>query len=223
MQFLQCRTKLIHFFSGAAIDNPAAAGIEIQSSTQCNQLLSGLFNFKIKIRPIKAADITERIPQCKKLRNVRTHASGCGCRTRTDDGPLRQRAAKRRDFQIVRTKIMSPLRDTMRLVHNKHTDSHLRYDPLERRHTQSLRRNINDFICALHRTFFHIIDLFFGKRTVDISRLNTVLHKHMHLILHQRDQRRYNQRHSVHHQRGQLKANGFSGPCRHHGQRIPSV
>ena len=144
------------------------------------------------------------IVQFQNAGNVRFHLfgrRGSKCRA---DRTHRQLFHKHRDVQIALPKVLSPLRYTMRLIYSHHADLHpLRHAKKALRH-QSLRGSIqNPALPLLHR-LHGVIELFLTDAAVDIRRRNPHLPQRLHLILHQRDQRRDHNRQPRQQQCGDL-------------------
>ena len=146
----------------------------------------------------------------------------CGGRGKcTDNRTVWQFCKKICNFKITRPEILSPLGNTVCLIHRHHTDLHPLCKIKKQRRQQPFRCHINNLIPPLHRIFHRLINLTFRKRTVNIRRMNPGLIQRPHLILHQRNQRRNHNRNPRQKQRRNLITNRLPRPRRHNPQNIP--
>ena len=118
---------------------------------------------------------------------------------------------------------MSPFRDTMCLIHCVKRD----FDAFQKVHVlcflQALRSQIEQFGFASQYVFFDGIDLGTRKRRIDemgYARFVRVVAHGIHLVLHQRNKRRYDDGHAVHNQRWQLVAQTLATARRHQHKRV---
>ena len=178
-------------------------------------------HLKIKIRPVKPRHQHLRTPKPQHTQNIVPHLLRCRRRKRTHHRPHRQLIHKLHNIQITRPEILSPLGNTVCLIHRHHTDLHPLCKIKKQRRQQPFRCHINNLIPPLHRIFHRLINLTFRKRTVNIRRMNPGLIQRPHLILHQRNQRRNHNRNPRQKQRRNLITNRLPRPRRHNPQNIP--
>ena len=122
-----------------------------------------------------------------------------------------------RQLQIIRTEVVAPLGNTVRLVHHQQRDLHAVQEITETLVLQTLHGNHQDLEFARSRTGHDIIGLITALGRIDTARRNAMALQKTQLVLHQRQQRRYHQR-EVRQQHGrQLIAQGFARARRENG------
>ena len=204
-----------------AIDNAAAALVRSNVIDDPTQPILRLEHVEIEIGPIKAGRHGHGIAQLQKPHDVLAHTRrGCGSerahrRTRV------QRAEKIGDLEIAGPKILPPLGDAVRLVHRHKRNGRALSKRAEFRRAQPLRRDIDDLITPLRRPLQRERNLPRRERRIDIGRWNARLNERRHLILHQRNQRRHDDRQPRRHQRRNLIADRLARARGHHAQRVP--
>ena len=196
----------LHVFPRRAIDNAAAIPHLRQKIEQLTVLLVRRAHLKAKIGPIKARRHAEWILKIQQFDDVGLHLFGRCRGKRAHDGALGQRLDERPDAQIARTKILPPLGDAVRLVHRQQRNLGFPAKLPELIGFQSFRSNVDDFIHPAARIFNGVRILPRRQRGIEISRAHSGLVQRCHLILHQRDQRRNDQRNAGQQQCGNLKA-----------------
>ena len=103
----------------------------------------------------------------------------------TENRPALQSVHKINDLQIAGAEILSPLGNTMRLIHRDHGNLCL-CDKLPKLPCfQSLRRHIDNLVDTLCRIIQCLGNLRFRKRGIDICRPDSCRIQCFHLILHQ--------------------------------------
>ena len=108
----------------------------------------------------------------------------------------------------------------MRLVDCKERQLRTRQQTQRARLQQTLWRYVEHIQLAIHQRCLGALQLVKLERGVQTTRLDAQQRQRIHLILHQRDQRRNNYAGSFSHNRGQLIAERFTPTGRHHNQRI---
>ena len=111
----------------------------------------------------------------------------------------------------------------MRLIHGIETDLHALQEIDVLILLQTLRSQVQQFRLAFQHVFFHGIDLTATKAGIDKMRhalLFRVVTHSIHLVLHQCDKRRDDNRHTVHDHRRQLVAQTLSAAGRHQHERV---
>ena len=136
---------------------------------------------------------------------------------------MRQLPDKFRNFQISRPEILPPLGDAVRLIHRDH--GYL--NPAVKRKVKKpirhkpLRGDVDNLVPSRLRKLQSLHILPHRQRAVQIRRMDARLVKGAHLILHQRDQRRYDKGNPLRHKRRHLKADRLSRARRHDAKHIP--
>ena len=125
------------------------------------------------------------------------------------------------ELAILRPEIVAPLTDAMRLVDGNALRTPALEHFLRATEHQPLRRNIEQFVLAAMQSG-NAATRFLGiERGVQKSRRGAGRLQRIHLILHQRDQRRHHNREPFAHERRQLIAERFPAAGRHQNQHIP--
>ena len=127
-------------------------------------------------------------------------------------------ACARRELQIVGTEVMAPLRDAVRLVDRKKRDLRLTELREEALVVEALGRDIQQLQASVAQAAGNGPHLIRGEARVEPRRLDALAREQVDLILHQRDQRRHDDRHAFEQQRGQLVAEALPRPGREDGE-----
>ena len=114
------------------------------------------------------------------------------------------------ESQVGGAEIMAPLRDTMRLVHHEELGFGLGEDAAEGRIDEALRGDIGEFVLALADGAQRLAQLAVGERGIDHRHFDAEGAQFLHLILHQRDQRRDHHRRAAERDRRQLVGEAFA-------------
>ena len=128
-------------------------------------------------------------------------------------------AGQLRQFQIIRAKVMPPLRNTVRFIHRHHADR----QPLQTRQKsligQALRRHVQQLDTAVIQPPVDTLQLLCIHAGIQPRGSNTQPVKLIHLVFHQCNQRRHHQGHTTEHQRRQLVTQAFTPASGKHRQR----
>ena len=177
---------------------------------------------KEEVRAVEARDAADGITQFKQTGNVLLHLRRGGRGERRHRRALRQRGNKVRYAPVAWTEVLPPLGDAVRLVHGHKRDRHRLHECGEALRFQPFRRDIQQLVYPLPRAAVHKTQLLGGERAVDVRGADPRVFERRHLILHQGDQRRYDDRNAAEKQRGNLVAQGFPAAGRHDAERIPA-
>ena len=180
---------LLHVFAGGAVDDAAFILALVQQLQQLHALGGRLFDSKIQIWTVKTGGLDEGFVQTECLHNVVTNLSCCGCRKRGNERPLRQFGEKVENFEVAWTKILSPLRDTVRFIDCDHRNRYALGKFEKRGSGQAFRRNIQQFVLPSSGEVQRVAEFLRTHRTVDARGRNACFHKRTDLILHQRNER----------------------------------
>ena len=213
----------LHLFARGAVDDPCLVAALLDQLEQCAAFVLRPHNGEKQVGTVKAGRQHDRLTQPQQPDDIRLDVLGRGRRKRADDRTHRQTVDKPGDIQIARTKILSPLRHAMRLVDRDQRDRQRPADLDEPLADKPLRRDIDDLVDAVRHIVERLVVLSIGKRAVEICRANAGGRQRVDLILHQRDQRRDDQRDPVKQKPGHLIANRLSGAGRHDRQRVAPV
>ena len=124
-----------------------------------------------------------------------------------------------RQFQIVGAEVMSPLGHTVRLIHCHHADRQA-FQPCQKTLVgEALRRHIEQLDGAIVEPLIDRLQLTGIHTGIQSCCRDIQPIKLVYLILHQRNQRRHNQRQSIQHQCRQLITQALATASGKHGQR----
>ena len=127
-------------------------------------------------------------------------------------GPQPQFFHHARQPQIFRAKIVSPLRDAVRLIDGHERDLHAP-QPIQKRLTREpLRSHIEQLQLSGPQIRIHPLRLFRGQARIQPRRRHAARPQRIDLIFHQRDERRNHQRRSLEEHRRQLITKRLSRP-----------
>jgi hypothetical protein len=173
----------------------------------------------MKVGPVhRGLDQFHRRPR-QRSADVVGHGVGGGRRER-EHGRIAQRRERVRDVEERRAEIVAPLADAVRLV-----DDHPRNRrSLERAQRIGIGETLGCYERDLHLAGDHIAERFpargVAERAVDLRDRYPRLGQRIRLVLHQRDQRRDDERHAGQVQRRQLVAQRLACAGRHDRERI---
>ena len=171
---------------------------------------------KMQIRPVKARHHNFCLRNAQAFNDIAAHIrcsrSSKGCHQRL----RRQGLNKIRNIIILLAEAVSPLRYAVRLVHRHHRNISLAGKINKLLVDQSLRRYVQKLALLVERGMQHSAVFVAAHAAVQISCRNTARRQRLRLVLHQRYQRRNNQRHALQQQRRQLKADALACTRRQH-------
>ena len=124
---------------------------------------------------------------------------------------------------VVGTKVVTPFRDTVRLVHGKARERHLREDRCEALVGESLRRDVEKTPAAFARGLDHLLPLGGGHQRVDRGGRDAAAVELVHLVLHERDQGRDDQRRARQQEGRELIADRLARTGRHDGEHVAAL
>ena len=110
----------------------------------------------------------------------------------------------------------------MRFFHRDHRDVRPRGKAAEHRAFQAFGRDVDELVAALGGQVQRAGDLCLGQRRVDKCRMDARCVQPLDLVLHQRDQRRDDERQPRQQQGRDLIAERLARAGGHDGQRVPS-
>jgi hypothetical protein len=152
------------------------------------------------------------------LADVVHHGGGGGGRQRQH--PLHAHGARRlRQLQVVRTEVVAPLGDAVRLVHREQGDARAAQLVQKALVVEALRRHVQQLERPRPQPPLHLDGLVAGQGAVQPRRRDPPPLQVVDLVLHQRDERRHDHGHAVQQQRGKLVAQRLAAAGGEHGQR----
>ena len=143
---------------------------------------------KAQIGTVKAGYQQKRVLQTEQPDDIPAHPLGGRRRERTDRWAFGQNLHKFRDAQITGTKILSPLRHAMRLVHRNQRKTDPLAQGLQARCLQAFRCDIEQLVLALRGLPQNACALFDRLSTGQTSCRNACLTQRAHLVAHERNQ-----------------------------------
>ena len=169
-------------------------------------------------------------PQSELPQDVGLHVGRGGGR-QSDRCRIAQPLANLDQPRIIRAKIVAPFADAMGFIDRQKSHVALSDDFEKLRLPKPFRRDVQQPVPALGDFGVPPLTLFARERRVDERRFDSSGSQRIHLVFHQRDQRRQHQRDSaprqllivVRQQRGDLIAQRFSRTCRHDDQRVAAA
>ena len=170
-----------------------------------------------KIRAVERSPDQQRVAQGQPFHNVPPHPPRGRGRER-GQGRVRKHLAQPRQFQIIRPKIMSPLRNAVRLVNGEKRQLAPLQQSHELRHAQAFRRNIHQVQIAGQQPRPRPFALGHGTCAVESHGLEPRGRGRIHLVFHQGNQRADHHAHPVHQPRRQLIAQRLAPARGHDGE-----
>src|SRR5262249_48469165 len=126
-------------------------------------------DLECQVRPIESRNHVPRVFEPELLTDVGSDALGRGCRQSND---LRFMKPIDRLFepQVIRSEIVSPMRNAVRFVDCEQSDSHRGYRIHKRLATKTFRSDIDDLVFAAANLTQSLVCLRVTERAVDKSR-----------------------------------------------------
>ncbi|MCZ7572419.1 MAG: hypothetical protein M5U01_28025 [Ardenticatenaceae bacterium] len=134
----------------------------------------------------------------------------------------RQGRAGGGDVQVIGSKVVAPLGDTVRLIHRQQADSDLSQSLLESDAAQPFRRHVGQAERPGRQGAQAAGPLGNRESAVDSGGRDAAAGQTIHLVLHQRNQRRDDQGQAGETKRGNLIDERLPGPGGHDCQRVPA-
>ncbi len=200
----------------------ARPGLLIEHGFECAALIvrrrRGLHG-EGEVRPIEAGDDALGAVDFERGEDVVLHER----RRRGREGDGRRVAhvvAGAGDLEVVGAEVVAPLADAVRLVHGEERDASLGERAEERLVAEPLGRDVDEPNRPAPQRVEPGPLLLDRHRRVEGDGRNPPPRQRIHLILHQRDERRDHHRHTVEQARRELVDERLPRPGRHHDERI---
>lgn len=211
---------LVHRCARQAVDDARVAGVLVAQEVQ--QLAPGLVlgrDAVLDVRPVEAGDEVPRVLQLQPRRDLPVGGlgGGRGQRDARDVGPALVQLGQR---EIVRPEVVPPLRDAVRLVDREQRDLAPVQQAQRRLDPQPLRRQIEQIQLTGQELGLHQPPLVHVLRRVQESGPHPERPQRVHLVLHQRDQRRHDDPDPVPYEGRDLVAQRLAAAGRHEYQRV---
>ena len=210
--------EVLHLLAAHAVDDPALVVVLLDEADDIRLHLAVLpSDLVVEIGPIEGAAEDPRVPHLERLQDILLHHRRRG-RRESDDGTSLDLIDDLPDAAVLRPEVMTPLADTVRLVHGVEG---YRYR-LEELHIlllrQTLRSDEEHLSRSARQVGTHLLQLRLGERGVhhmSHGRVCSAASDRIHLILHQSDEWRDDDRGALADQGGQLVAEGLASAGRH--------
>ncbi len=184
---------------------------------------------QVDIGPVEPGDDDVRARQAQELDDVVAHLGRRRRGERRDGRPARAAvpapARGRRLAQpaVVGPEVVAPFRDAMGFVDDEARDRHVAQHLHEMIRREPLRRDIEQAQLARSGRPDRVRARIGGQHRVQRRGADPPPVELVDLVLHQRDERRHDQRRARQHQRGQLEPQRLPGAGRHDGQDVPPL
>ena len=175
-----------------------------------------------EVRAIERPHFLERVPQPELRDDVAAHAAG-GRRRERVDARLRQQRANLAEPAVLGPEVMSPLADAVRFVHGDEAHADLgepAHEAIAAIADEPFGGHVQESRLAVAHALHHGALLLLVERAVVAGRRHAVGVEAVHLVLHERDERRHHHGQTGAQQRGGLEAQRLATAGRHHEQRV---
>ena len=226
---IPCRTDaLLHEHFGqfacglpaARIDDGRSAGLS-ENVEQLRLLVHGAAHDIRKVRACKTHLIYVGRAKLELALDV-LHHGGSGRGGQCEDGNLGQQLPYLRYLQVGRAEVVAPLADAVGLVHSDEAHPHVAQFGQEEFGAESFGRDVEQLHAPEDGVLQRLDDVGPLHSRVDSCRPDASPAQMVHLVLHQRDQGRDDQAHTLHRQRRHLEGDRLSSPRRHQSQGVLS-
>ena len=215
-----------HFFGAftrQAVDDATLAAMTayyIDNGAQAFPFLICFTHIEAQIRAVETADENARIAQAKLLHNIGfSNLVGSGCERK--NGHIGETLGEHSQLRILRAEIMPPLRHTVRFVDGNHRHFYAFLQSSNLSH-KALRRDVENFYLATTATVENQAIGIFIVAAIQSFGIHAVGLQGIHLVLHQRNERRHHQCHAIEHKSRYLVANRLASAGGHQHQSIAS-
>ena len=218
---MQSGCQVIDVLSPDRVDNAGLAGVPVEHITHLFHQIVARQDSVSEIRPIEIADEQQRLLQRELFCDVAPHLLRRRCGVRMNRR-LGKDATQIAQLPIFRTEIVSPVADAMRLVDRERLRAGALQQLTKARHRQALRRNEQQLQLSIEQRALDIPLLARILRTVQLRGRDAAFAQSVDLILHQRNERRHDDRDVVFQQRRHLIAERFAAAGRHDDETVAS-
>ena len=174
---------------------------------------------EVKIIAGKTRDEVFGYAQLERIDDILADLGGGG-RRQGNGLNAPQSLAKPTESLVVWTEVVSPFADAMGFVDRQKLDRGRSNRVQKSGVPKPFWCDINHGVVPTSHMFEPLILLGCRQRTIDQRGGNTAIRERVHLIFHQRNQRRHNDRQAGSDQTGQLVAKAFAAARRHYAQAI---
>ena len=218
--------QLFHFFAREAINDAALARVLLDVHDDLLLHILGFgAHFVVEIRAVERAFKLFGLEYAETFLDVGAHLIG-GSGSQRNNGGIAYAVDGGADVAVFRTEIVAPFGYTVGLVDGVERDFHF----LEQFYVfvlvERFGSHIEQFCFSGEHIVHHFTNGLFGERRVEIMGYTVVsAHSvdHIHLILHQCDERRYDHGSAFHDERRQLIAEAFASAGGHKHKGVVAV
>ena len=217
--------QLLHLLTRQTVDDTALASVLLD---ELDDILVHIHRFGtyliVQVRTVERALELYGIQDTQILLDIRTYLI-CSRSRQCDNRSLSYLIDDRTDATILWSEVMTPLRDTVRLINGIERYLCLFQELYIILFGQRLRSDIQQLSTSRHNICLDLVNGRLVQRRVQIVRRSLVTHRtdDIHLILHQGYQRRDDDSGTVHQQRRQLVTQRLTTTCRHQHESIPAI
>ncbi len=206
---------------GRSIDDPRArrSGKQLQQQIRLLPLGGWALDFVEQVRPGKTGDESPRLAEIELLDDIPANPVG-GRGRQGDGGRVAQHPPEMAQPSVIGPEVVAPLADTVRLVDRHQTQTGRTHGCEKPLAAEALGHHVHQAVLSAGHVFQPRGLLPHRQRAVDVRNRQAQTAELIHLILHQRDQRRDHQRQSVQHHRRQLVAKALAAAGGHHAKAI---
>ena len=189
----EIRGEFVHLLARETINDARLVFVAIEEFDHLTDRLALANDFDVEILAVETGDEFIRGRKFERVANILPHARRGGGGER-ETNRLREALAHFDELTILGTKVVPPFRDAVRLVDG---EAIYLYRIEQRENAlceERFRRNVEQFHFAAPHVVHVILIFLRGERAVDEERWDTEGAQLLHLIFHQRDQRRHDNR-----------------------------
>ena len=217
----QLRCQHVNPLARVAIDDARFALVGLQKGQYLGQSVVARFDSQKQIFAVEGGD--ELIGVAYRQRGLDVAADAVGGRggNRQADG-VGQAAAHPHQLAIVGAEVMAPFRDAMRFVDGQAIDAAFVEHNQRLRPQQGFGAGVDQLDTARFDLPGDLHVAVVGQSAVQVSRGHALLTQLHHLVFHERDERRDDDRQAGEEQRRQLVAQRLAATGGHDGQAVPA-
>ncbi len=216
--------QLLDLLAAQAVDNTALTLVLLDVEDNIVVHIALGADFVVEVRAVERGAEDRRIVHAEVLLDIHLHLGGSR-RGQGDERRIADLVDDRADTTILRTEVVTPLRDTVRLVDGveRNLDFTQKGDIVLFR--ERLGGEVEQLGLAVQDILAHLLHGRLVERRIQEVGNARILGEGAHridLILHQGNQRRYDDRHTLHDEGGQLVAERFTTTGRHQDKGVPT-
>ena len=186
---LQIRGELFGMFPGKTVDDAGCVPVGFQKRKDLPFRIAGFTDFIGEVFPVERTHEHTGVLQAQFTDDIILHGTG-GSRGHRDHRDVRPGLLDHPEFPVLGTEVMTPPGDTVRLVDRNKRKGETLQHPDKPVADEALGRDIEQVDPPVSKSSLHISFFLRGLITRDGRRTYPFLAKVVHLILHERDERR---------------------------------